>query len=185
MEMAVAAKNQFKFPAIDFLDILVDPPHTSVIENLIPHRGQALLVDGIAQIAKDYRSIVSFYTVPEKTWWTEVHFPGQPIMPGVLLIEAAAQTGALLVACAGAVGQPLLVKVDKIRFFNPVHPLDSLFIYVELVGDDAKKRIWSFQFYIQNQKSENIVSGSITGVVARSNSDGQSNLHIGCDNPDV
>lgn len=90
-------------------------------------------------------------------------------MPGVLLIEAAAQTGAILAACAGAVGLPALVRVDSARFFNPVRPDDSLFIYVELANDDLsqRKRVWPFRFYIQNHQFQKIANGQLTGVARR------------------
>ncbi len=65
------------------------------IRELLPHRPPFLFVDDIIRFAAG-RSIEGRYTVPSDAFWCEGHFPGEPIMPGVLLADALAQTSGLL-----------------------------------------------------------------------------------------
>src|SRR5665213_4102942 len=102
----------------------------------IPHRYPFLLVDR----AEDYRpneSIVGIKCVTFNEPFFQGHFPGNPVMPGVLIIEALAQTGAVLMSKSLSVdveGKTIMfMSVDEARFRQPVRPGDVLRMQVEVV----------------------------------------------------
>lgn len=98
----------------------------------IPQRPPFLFVDTI--ISRDGQSIVTQRTLREDEYFFQGHFPGNPIMPGVLLCEACFQTGAILMG-AGADNRPGLGVVTRIKdtkFKNFARPGDTLIIKVTL-----------------------------------------------------
>ena len=106
------------------------------ILQLIPHRPPFLLIDR----AEDYRphqSIVGIKTVSINEPWFVGHFPDHPVMPGVLIVEALAQTGGVLMSKSLRVelGEKviLFMSVDHCRFRYPVRPGDVLRLQVEVV----------------------------------------------------
>jgi 3-hydroxyacyl-[acyl-carrier-protein] dehydratase len=112
----------------------------------IPHRPPFLLIDR----AEDYRenqSIVGIKMVTINEPFFVGHFPGRPVMPGVLIIEAIAQTGGVLMSKSMDVDVEnkgiMFISVDNCRFRNPVRPGDVLRMPVEVVrarGDVFKFR---------------------------------------------
>ena len=102
----------------------------------IPHRYPMLLVDRVAELIPD-RSITAIKAVTINEGFFQGHFPGRPIMPGVLIVEALAQTSGLLIGLSGthAVKDDrifYLAKVDNARFLKPVVPGDQLRLEVTL-----------------------------------------------------
>jgi 3-hydroxyacyl-[acyl-carrier-protein] dehydratase len=112
----------------------------------IPHRPPFLLIDR----AEDYhanRSIVGIKSVTINEPFFVGHFPGRPVMPGVLIIEAIAQTGGVLMSKSMDVDVEnkgiMFISVDNCRFRHPVRPGDVLRMPVEVVrarGDVFKFR---------------------------------------------
>jgi 3-hydroxyacyl-[acyl-carrier-protein] dehydratase len=105
-----------------------------VIEQLIPHRAPFLLVDEILELEPGKR-VVGRREVRADDWWFPGHFPGRPVMPGVLTIEAIAQAGAVAVLAAeqnfGKV--PFFAGIDGCRFKRIVEPGDVLTLECEFV----------------------------------------------------
>ncbi len=101
----------------------------------IPHRYPFLLVDRVVETAPGKR-IVAEKNVTINEWFFQGHFPDFPIMPGVLIIEALAQAGAvLLLSDEGVKGQvPLFAGIDNCRFRAQVTPGDVLRLEVELTA---------------------------------------------------
>ncbi len=97
--------------------------------NLLPHRYPFLLVDR-AENYEAMRSIIGVKCVTANEPFFQGHFPGRPIMPGVLVIEAMAQTGAILMSKSLKVdvsrNTVFFMSVDKARFRLPVRPGDTL-----------------------------------------------------------
>jgi 3-hydroxyacyl-[acyl-carrier-protein] dehydratase len=104
------------------------------IESIIPHRPPFLLVDEVLEIEPG-RRVVGRLTVPEDGWWFPGHFPGRPVMPGVLTIEAIAQCGAVAVLAAqdNAGKIPFFAGIDDCRFKRVVEPGDALDLECEFV----------------------------------------------------
>ena len=101
---------------------------TSEIEALIPHRWPFLLVDRIVEYDADAKRIVGIKGVTATEWFFQGHFPGLPVMPGVLQVEALAQTMAVYVAKQPGFGDRigLFAGIDECRFKRVVLPGDTL-----------------------------------------------------------
>ena len=105
------------------------------IRELLPHRYPFLLVDKIIEIGGDY--IVGIKNVSVNEPFFQGHFPQEPIMPGVLLVEAMAQTGGLLVL--NSVDEPerystYFMKIDGVKFRQKVVPGDTLIFRLQLIS---------------------------------------------------
>ncbi|MDR2809859.1 MAG: bifunctional UDP-3-O-[3-hydroxymyristoyl] N-acetylglucosamine deacetylase/3-hydroxyacyl-ACP dehydratase [Tannerellaceae bacterium] len=104
------------------------------IKELLPHRYPFLLVDKIIEIGGNYIVGIKNTTVNEPFY--QGHFPQEPVMPGVLLVEAMAQTGGLLVL--NSVNDPerystYFMKIDQVKFRQKVIPGDTLILRLEMI----------------------------------------------------
>ncbi|MBO7193662.1 MAG: bifunctional UDP-3-O-[3-hydroxymyristoyl] N-acetylglucosamine deacetylase/3-hydroxyacyl-ACP dehydratase [Bacteroidaceae bacterium] len=126
----VIREHQIQAPIYDpNREPLID---TKRIKSLLPHRSPMLLIDKITEIGSDY--IVGVKNVTMNEPFFVGHFPDEPIMPGVLLIEAMSQCGALFILNQledAAKHSTYFVKIDKIVFHKKVVPGDTLVIKVE------------------------------------------------------
>ena len=115
------------------------------IERIIPHRGDMLLIDEIREY--NGTSGVGIHHVRENEFWVPGHFPGDPIMPGVLQVEAMAQTACFVAfASLDTNGKDTLgyfTTMEKIKFFHMVRPGDILELHIELVT----KKLKLFKFH--------------------------------------
>lgn len=121
-----------KEPKID----LSKPPLMDVvqIQEILPHRPPFLLVDKIYELSDQH--VVGLKNVTMNEPYFVGHFPGAPVMPGVLQIEAMAQAGGVLLL--NTVPDPenyltLFMKIDNVKFKRPVHPGDTLLFRLELM----------------------------------------------------
>ncbi|HEX21227.1 MAG TPA: 3-hydroxyacyl-ACP dehydratase FabZ [Actinobacteria bacterium] len=105
----------------------------SQIKQIIPHRYPFLLVDKIISLESGKKA-VGIKNVTENEWYFPGHFPGYSLMPGVLIIEALAQVGAIaLLSLKENNGKMVLFGgVDKFRFKQEVRPGDTLELAVEI-----------------------------------------------------
>ena len=114
------------------------------IMDLIPHRYPFLLVDRVVELDKDAKKIVTVKNVTINEPFFQGHFPGEPIMPGVLIVEAMAQSAGiyhfLVEPDEGAQADVRFIGIDKCRFRRPVVPGDQLRFEVESVS--RKKSIY-------------------------------------------
>ena len=115
------------------------------IMEMLPHRYPFLLVDGITELEKEKR-IVGIKNVTINEPFFQGHFPGHPVMPGVLIIEAMAQVGGIFAyATNDAIGSDQVtyfVGIDKAKFRKPVGPGDTLRMELELIG--CRRGIYNF-----------------------------------------
>jgi 3-hydroxyacyl-[acyl-carrier-protein] dehydratase len=104
------------------------------IERLIPHRWPFLLVDRIVEYDPGAKRIVGLKAVTATEWFFQGHFPGLPVMPGVLQVEALAQTMAVYVARQPGFGDRigLFAGIDEVRFKRVVVPGDVLRLEVTM-----------------------------------------------------
>jgi 3-hydroxyacyl-[acyl-carrier-protein] dehydratase len=112
------------------------PPKTSMnigdIFGILPHRYPFLLIDRVVELVR-MKSIVALKNVTITEPFFQGHFPGQPIMPGVLIVEAIAQAGGLLLLTEVPNREQMLMVftgIEKARFRRPVVPGDQLRIEV-------------------------------------------------------
>jgi 3-hydroxyacyl-[acyl-carrier-protein] dehydratase len=114
--------------------------HDEVLE-LLPHRPPFLLVDEVEELEAGVRCVAA-RTLRDDDFWFAGHFPGNPVMPGVLIVEALAQTATLAAASApassaagsmeGKIG--LFAGIDKVRFKRVVKPGDTLRLEAEIIA---------------------------------------------------
>ena len=106
------------------------------IQALIPHRPPFLLVDRIVELDPGKRIVGLKDVSIDRDGYLRGHFPGYPVMPGVLIVEALAQTGAVLVmhdpAHAGKL--PFFARIDNCRFRQQVRPGDTLRLEIEVTS---------------------------------------------------
>jgi len=105
------------------------------IQGVLPHRYPFLLVDRILEV-EPMKRVVGLKNVTINEPFFDGHFPGHPIMPGVLILEAMAQTGGMLLLDSEHTSGEKLVYftgIDKAKFRNPVVPGDQLRLEVELL----------------------------------------------------
>jgi 3-hydroxyacyl-[acyl-carrier-protein] dehydratase len=115
------------------------------IQSLLPHRFPFLLVDRVVELTPD-RSLRAFKNVSANEHFFEGHFPGHPVMPGVLIVEALAQAAALLALKSAEHKDSnviYLMGLDGVRFRRPVVPGDRLDLHVELLR--RKGKVWKLR----------------------------------------
>jgi 3-hydroxyacyl-[acyl-carrier-protein] dehydratase len=113
--------------------------NTMEIMKLLPHRYPFLMIDGIVEIEEGKR-IVGIKNVTINEPFFQGHFPGHPVMPGVLIIEAMAQVGGVFAIVSDKIGSEMVTYfagIDNARFRKPVVPGDTLRMELELA---ARKR---------------------------------------------
>jgi len=102
------------------------------IESLLPHREPFLFVDEIVQA--DEKKIIAKHVFTEKEFFFKGHFPGYPVVPGVILVETMAQSGGAGLRKLGVLGDGslfFLASVDKVKFRRQVKPGDEVRSEVE------------------------------------------------------
>ena len=116
------------------------------IQELIPHRPPFLLVDEVLDVDPKEISIVAQKNVTPDAPYFEGHFPGRPIMPGVLVVEALAQTGLICMFELKLV-EPgtefFFAGIEQVKFRRPVVPGDLLQLRAKLLKN--RKTLWKFE----------------------------------------
>ena len=117
------------------------------IIELLPHREPMLLIDELINIKKLF-SATAIVNVKKDSFFVQGHFPGQPVMPGVLIVEAFGQAAAALTAHGIDPKEyenklVFLMSVDKARFRNPVIPDCELRLEIEAIRSHG--RVWKYK----------------------------------------
>jgi 3-hydroxyacyl-[acyl-carrier-protein] dehydratase len=117
------------------------------IRSLLPHREPMLLIDELANIKK-LQSATGIVNVKKNSFFVQGHFPDQPVMPGVLIVEAFGQTAAALTAHGldrSTYENKLvfLMGVERARFRNPVIPDCKLILKIEAIRSHG--RVWKYK----------------------------------------
>ena len=117
------------------------------IESLLPHREPMLLIDRLINIVH-LKSATAIVKVRKNSFFVQGHFPGQPVMPGVLIVEAFGQAAAALTAYGIDKKEyenklVFLMSVEKARFRNPVIPDCKLELKIEAIRSHG--RVWKYK----------------------------------------
>lgn len=135
---------------------------------LLPHAPPLRLVDTVEAISPGV-SCDAWWHVPTTAFWTDAHFPGAPVLPGVLVVEALAQTAALVwLSQPGASGLPVLVGLDGVRLRAPVRPGDDLALHARVARPG---RLWRFDVAAQ-VAGRTVAEGHLLASVVPADSDG-------------
>ena len=126
------------------------------IENLLPHREPMLLIDELINIKK-LKSATAIVNVKKDSFFVQGHFPANPVMPGVLIVESFGQAAAALTASGldkSTYDNKLvfLMGVEKAKFRNPVIPDCDLILKIEAIRSHG--RVWKYkgEAFVNNQK---------------------------------
>lgn len=121
----------FDISEIDLDAVTCDADH---IERINPHRGEMRLLDAVSYISADRDCYVAYHDARPDAFWTAGHIPGRPIMPGVLMIEAAAQLASFgTLTRIPRIEFMGFARLDDVRFRAQVIPGQRLYILLRLV----------------------------------------------------
>jgi len=119
-----------------------------LIRRLIPHRYPFLLIDRVRDIVP-FRSAVGIKNVTFNEPHFQGHFPSEPIMPGVMVVEAMAQTAAVMVGVSGDMADknPLVyfMGIDRCKFRRKVGPGDVLELHLTTLRGKPGGKVWRFE----------------------------------------
>jgi 3-hydroxyacyl-[acyl-carrier-protein] dehydratase len=104
---------------------------TEEIKAAIPHRPPMLLVDEVLE--KSDSHIVTRKTFRDDEYYTQGHYPDNPIVPGIILCEVGMQSGAILLSQFVGQGIPVATRMNDVRFRRIVKPGDTVDVHVELI----------------------------------------------------
>lgn len=145
------------------------------IKALIPHREPFLLLDSVLEIRTASEEQSEPYIICKKEvllndWFFNGHFPGHPIMPGVLIIEALAQAAAvyaIYISAESTKGRPVFfTAIEQAKFRQPVHPGCNLILYARLVRKSSA--LWKFQCHAEIS-NKLVAEATITATIAAIN----------------
>lgn len=119
---------------------------TEEVKNSIPHRHPFLFVDRVVELVPG-ESIVAVRVFGPDEPFFEGHFPGFPVVPGVIIVEALAQAGGILIHRTDPEalknGSPALVALDSVKFRSPVRPGDEVTLEVAILR--TRPRLWKLR----------------------------------------
>ena len=123
----------------------------AAIQKIIPHRDPMLLVSTVEELEPGKRIVATFYVNPEREIF-KGHFPEEPVLPGVYSVESMAQAACILLLSteryAGKV--PLLIEINRAKFFQKVFPGDTIEIRATLTKDRPEVAITTCTAKIYN-----------------------------------
>ena len=139
------------------------------IMELLPHRYPFLMIDRVEEVDPGVRAVaVKCVTINEPQF--QGHFPATPIMPGVLICEAFAQTAGIVALSAheDLAGRTVyLLGLDKVRFRKPVRPGDRILITAE--KESERRGIWNFKV-VATVDGVKVADGGVMATVAENQS---------------
>lgn len=132
------------------------------IYQALPHRHEFSLLDGVIHLDHDAGHIVTLKHVRKDDWWTRGHIPGRPLFPGVLMIEAAAQTASYFTHTVSDQKRFFgFGGVDAVKFRDAVVPTCVLHLLGQAVDMRPRRMIFQIQGLVGNTM---VFEGKITGM---------------------
>ena len=159
--------NALSSPIVDFSEFSFDKVIAGQEEvfEMNPHRHELAFLNGV--LFMDESRCVGFHDVPEEPFWARGHFPGHPMMPGVLVSEVAAQLTSFLANKLGIRGDAIigLAGLQNVRYRAPVKPGDRLLVMVKTVKSRMGAMIVTdYQAYVGDTLAS---EGQIKGVAIK------------------
>lgn len=121
-----------------------------MIKDILPHRYPFLLVDKVIEIDKGKKAVAQ-KNVSNNEWFFQGHFPSYPVMPGVLILEALAQTAGLALLDGETI--PLYTGLDKVRFRKQVRPGDILTLKTEVLNTKMGLMKVKGEAFVEDEKA--------------------------------
>jgi len=121
--------------SLDLTEVVLDK---EAIYRHLPHRFEFQVLDGVCHLDKERNQVVAFTEIRTDAWWVRGHVPGRPLLPGVLMLEMAAQTSAIVAKLRGVDSFIAFGGVEECKFREPVVPPARL--YLIGVGVDHRPR---------------------------------------------
>ncbi len=134
------------------------------IMNILPHRYPFLLVDRIIELKPNEKATgIKNVTINEPFF--QGHFPGNPVMPGVLIVEAMAQVAGVLAFKSGVEGSGVLfMSIEKVKFRKPITPGDQIVFEVNV--SHRRSNVWKFNG-IAKVDEKIVTEAEFTAMVTR------------------
>lgn len=145
---------------VDFSKVVFD---VAAIEAINPHRHGMRMLDGVVYVDRDQHIAVGYKDCRYDEFWVRGHMPGYPILPGVLMVEAAAQLASVYTKTHGILKDDLLGLggIENTRYRGPVHPGDRLVLVGKGIRVDRRITQFSVQGYVG---STLVFHGDVMGV---------------------
>lgn len=139
----------FDLDSIDLDHVQCD---VTEIERVNPHRGELRLLDAVVHCSHEQATYVAYHDTPEDAFWAPGHIPGRPLMPGVLMVEAAAQLAsfATLTQMPGVEFMGF-ARLDDVSFRGQVYPGQRLYLLVQMIELRRKRSVCLAQGVVEGR----------------------------------
>ena len=145
----MAPQLLFDIAGLD-LDSVVFDAHA--IEKVNPHRGAMRLLDAVVHLSEDQSRLVAYHDVRDDEFWVTGHIPGQPIFPGVMMIETAAQLASFCyLRRTPGEGFMAFVGLDDVKFRGQVVPGDRFYVLCQEIDFRRRRCICHAQGLVNGQ----------------------------------
>jgi 3-hydroxyacyl-[acyl-carrier-protein] dehydratase len=157
-----------KDPIVDLrsIDLRAVAYDKAEVERFLPHRGTMSLIDHVIYRTPDWSHSVALHRVRSDEFWCAGHFPQKPTMPGVIMIETAAQLSAFVfMAARNDPSGVLFLRIESCAFRNSVHPGDDFYVLCQSIKMQRRRFITDVQGIVIRDGEQRITfAASISGM---------------------